>query len=257
MVYHTQGNSLKKNAKLLNSLVDNRKLFFIPISNTIKLNYVRQPRNQEINLICPSRITFTPDIHELEKNYQDINDTDENIKGTDILLRGLEKFISSGGICKLHLYKKGPDIEKAKKLISELNIKKFVIWHKETKLSTLYKTLETADIVCDNFYTAMPGMVTYDSYAIGRPVMTNLGKGNVFPDLTEPLPGFNAGTPEEIKKILFSVLNNNEILNEVGLKSRNYAEKYLSPQIVASKMISKLISLNNFTYNPGFDALFI
>lgn len=211
--------------------VTDERRFMLYFSNTMDLHAQPPMRNENLKILCGSRIVYRPAHHP--------NLSTMDFKGTDVLLKGFAFYCKRGGKGELRLPRKGQDIEAAFALIEELGIAKRLSWLEEMPLSRFYEEMAAADLVCDQFGTSFPGMVTADAYALGRPVMANLRNeifGQRFP---EPLPGFDAKTPEQIADHLIKLENNRELLVGMGIKSRAYAETYLSPDRIAGQLLSK------------------
>ena len=211
-------------------VVDDRRLM-LHFSNTIDLQAQPAPHNEKLVVLCGSRI-----VYRLECNPS-LSAMD--FKGTDVLIRGFAEYCQRGGQGELRLPQKGQDLDAARELIRELGIADRIAWLPEMPLAEFYEEMTKADLICDQFGTSFPGMVTTDAYALGRPVMANLRNeifGQRFP---EPMPGFDAKTPEEIADHLITIENNREHLVEKGMKSRDYAEAYLSPESMARQLLSR------------------
>ena len=59
-------------------------------------------------------------------------------------------------------------------MVGLLGISERVTWLEEMRLSQFYEEMAAADLICDQFGSSFPGMVTTDAFALGRPVMANL-----------------------------------------------------------------------------------
>lgn len=206
-------------------------------SNTIDLQAEPTAKNDTLTILCGSRIVYRPE-HNPALSAMDF-------KGTDILLKGFALYCQRGGKGELRLPRKGQDLQGAIDLISELAITERIHWLDEMSLAQFYEEMIAADLVCDQFGSSFPGMVTTDAYALGRPVMAKLRAdifGQRFP---EPLPGFDAETPEQIADHLVMMEKNRDILVSMSRKSRAYAETYLSPESMAGQFLEKLNGIAN------------
>lgn len=215
---------------------DSRRLM-LSLSNTIDLQAKPMAKNNKLSIFYGSRIVYRPE------DNPALSDID--FKGTDIFLKGFALYCHRGGEGGLRLTLKGQDLQAAIDLISELSITERVQWLKEMPLARFYEEMITADLVCDQFGSSFPGMVTTDAYALSRPVMAKLRPeifSQIFP---EPLPGFNVETPDQIAECLMMIEKNREVLGDMGRISRSYAETYLSPEIMAKKLLEKLESVTN------------
>lgn len=211
-------------------VIDERRLM-LHFSNTIDLQAQPATQNKKLAVLCGSRIVYRPECNPALSAM--------DFKGTDVLIRGFAKYCQQGGEGELRLPQKGQDLDAAIELINDLGIADRIAWLPEMPLAEFYEEMTKADLICDQFGTSFPGMVTTDAYALGRPVMANLRNeifGQRFP---EPMPGFDAKTPAEIADHLMMMEKDKDILAEMGLKSRAYAEAYLSPESMARQLLSR------------------
>jgi len=219
--------------QILDSIgVSDVRRLMLYFSNTIDLQAQPSAINGKLIILCGCRILFQPE-HNPTLSQIDF-------KGTDILIRGFALYCQRGGGGELRLVRKGQDLQGAINLISELAISDRVRWLDEMPLVRFYDEIIAADLVCDQFGSSFPGMVTTDAYALGRPVMAKLRPEIFSQRFPEALPGFNAETSEEIADFLMRMEKNKNILVQMGRKSRTYAEAYLSPKSMAMQLIKKL-----------------
>src|SRR5690606_7509934 len=142
------------------------------------------------------------------------------------LLRGYYQYRKRGGTGKLYLVKKGQDVGAAESLIRDLGITEHIIWIDEMPLRDFYAEMKSADLICDQFGSSFPGMTAADAWAMGKPVLANPRK-EVFEQHTfGPLPGIHVRTPPEIAEAFFRAECDKTFLRELGLKSREFAERY-------------------------------
>lgn len=219
--------------QILDSIgVSDARRLMLHFSNTIDLQAKPPANNTKLTILCGSRIVYRAE-HNPALSAIDF-------KGTDVLLKGFALYCQRGGKGELRLPRKGQDLHAAVDLVSELGIAAQVHWLDEMPLAEFYKEMTDADLVCDQFGSSYPGMVTTDAYAIGRPVMTKLRPEIFSQRFPEPLPGFNAETPEQIANHLMTMEQNRNILADMGRQSRAYAEAYLSPESMAKQLLEKL-----------------
>jgi len=212
--------------------VSDKRRLMLHFSNTIDLKAQPLAENFRLIILCGSRVVYRPD-HNPALSAMDF-------KGTDILLEGFALYCRQGGEGELRLPRKGQDLQAAVDLIAELDIAERVHWLDEMPLVRFYDEMVAADVVCDQFSSSYPGMVTTDAYALGRPVMAKLRPEIFSQRFPEALPGFNAETPEQIAAHLMTMERNPNILVDMGLMSRTYAEAYLSPESMAKQFLEKL-----------------
>ncbi|NKD55218.1 MULTISPECIES: glycosyltransferase family 4 protein [unclassified Haematospirillum] len=211
--------------------VSDERRFMVYLSNTLDLEYQSLPHNERLTIFCGSRIVYRPDQH---PGFSPLD-----FKGTDVLIKGFAQYVKGGGKGLLRLPRKGQDQEAAAELIADLGIGASVEWLDELPLFAYYKEVAAADLVCDQFGTAFPGMVTTDAYAMGRPVMAKLRNEIFAQHFPEPMPGFDASTPEQICQHLTLLDERRDLLEEMGRKSRRYAEQFLAPEVMAEQLLAR------------------
>ncbi|WP_156302224.1 glycosyltransferase [Methylogaea oryzae] len=212
--------------------VTDKKRLDIWFANVDGIDPQPMPNNEKLSVFCGSRVSFRPDCHP-KLSAQDF-------KGTDILLKGFGGYCRLGGQGKLSLIRKGQDVEAACQLIDELGIVDRVCWYDEMPTWQFYENMASADLICDQFSATLPGLVTSDAYALGRPVMANFRNESFSSRFPEVLPGFDVSTADEVADQLITLENNREVLTDMGLRSREYAEKYLSPKSMAASLLERL-----------------
>lgn len=212
--------------------VNDRHRLMLHFSNTIDLQTQPFTQNDKLIILCGSRVVYRPSYNPALSAI--------DFKGTDVLLKGFALYCRRGGNGELRLSRKGQDLQAAIDLIAELAIPERVRWLEEMPLVRFYKEMIAADVVCDQFGSSYPGMVTTDAYALGRPVMAKLRPEIFSQRFPEPLPGFDAETPEQIADHLLQLEQDRGMVAEMGGKSRAYAEAYLSPESMAKQFLDKL-----------------
>jgi glycosyltransferase involved in cell wall biosynthesis len=212
-------------------VTDSRRMM-IHLSDTETLNALPVPENRNLRILNGSRILW--------RQTTDNRYIDMDLKGTDILLKGFALYCHKGGNAELRLFRKGEDVDKAIELIDDLGIADKIIWLDEISLSRFYEEMTSADIICDQFSKSFPGMVTSDAYALGRPVLANFRNEVFSRHYSEPLPGLQAASPEEVCDQLFRAENGREMLKFLGEQSRRFAVTYLSPVRMAEMILNKV-----------------
>lgn len=216
--------------RLLDAIgVDNDRRMMLLLSNVHGLAAQPSSANKDLQVLCGSRIVYRPERNPALSTI--------DFKGTDVLIQGFAAYCQRGGKGELQLPQKGQDIELARSLVHDLGIASRVVWLPEMSLAEFYERMTQADIVCDQFGTSFPGMVTMDAYALGRPVMAKL-RNEVFSEVfTEPLPGFDVHTSEDIAECLLQLDKKRDLLKSMGAASRAYATAHLSPEVMASQLL--------------------
>ena len=186
-------------------------------------------RRKRLILLNGARILWTP------KSLSGCSTQD--LKGTNVLLEGFARFISTGGQAELRLVRKGQDIPEAERLIESLRITDQVVWLPELSSTAFSREIERCDIVCDQFGLSFPGMVTIQAFFAGKPVIANFRRGIAHLNL----PGLNAETPEEVCAQLHFAQANSAKLRELGNESSRFAAQYLTARDAANQLMAIMI----------------
>jgi glycosyltransferase involved in cell wall biosynthesis len=164
---------------------------------------------------------------------------DLDMKGTDILLKGVARFIGKNGpVVQLVLVRKGNDVTATEQLVRDLCLDKIVIWHNEMSQLDVVREYAAADIITDQLSIGMIGMGSFDAMAAGRPVIAN-GKPEIFdPIIGKPSPILQARTDEEVFQQLERLVFSPGLREEVGMQSRRYVEQFFSPENAANVILT-------------------
>lgn len=164
----------------------------------------------------------------------------QDLKGTDVLIEGFALYCRKGGKGSLRFPRKGQDLGAAEALINHKRIADRISWMPECDLAGFHDEIRNADVVCDQFGSSFPGMVTADAYALGRPVLANL-RPEVFAGSTiGALPGLHAETAEQIADHLLALDREPSIAIDLGRECRRFAEQTLAPKVVADRLLKRL-----------------
>ena len=226
--------------ELLDSIgiADSRRMM-IYISDTINLQFCPPRDNKSLRIFNGARVAW--------QQSPDRAFGQQDLKGTDVLLQGFAMYCQHGGQGELRMVRKGHDVERAGELCIQLGIDKRVVWLEEMGLHQYDDEVRSSDLVCDQFGQSFPGMVTTRAYALGRPVLANLRNEIFSGNLPEPLPGFQAETPEEVAEHLLHLDSDSKAIQAMGTRSRQYAEKYMSPEAMAEQVLTR----SGFNYGGG------
>lgn len=219
--------------ELLDSIgVQDRNRLHVHISNVDVLAPKPISQNSELTILSGCRIVYRRDCNPAL--------ADMDFKGTDILLRGFAQYCQKGGRGELRLIRKGQDVEAARTLAENLGIDSRIVWLDEMTTHDFHRAMEAADLICDQLGTALPGLVTTDAYALGRPVMGSLRNDILAEVYPEPFPGFDVGTEEDVADALLKCEADRQLLSEMGHRGREYADRYLGPRRNAERILEQI-----------------
>ncbi|MDA8220383.1 glycosyltransferase family 1 protein [Desulfosporosinus sp.] len=97
-------------------------------------------------------------------------------------------------------------------------------------------TYQQADLIIDQILIGSYGLLTVEAMAMGKPVVCWISEymKDKYP---RELPLLIAN-PDTITDVLRNVLNNQDMLPDLGLRGRVYAEQYHDANVVAEKLVS-------------------
>lgn len=207
--------------------VTDAQRMMIHLSDTLRISQQPMPGNRELKIFCGSRVVWKQNA---AKSYVAMD-----MKGTDVLIDGFALYCNQGGMGTLHLPRKGSDLDDAVARIAKLGIELRVKWYGNMPLQQFEQELISADLVCDQFGSSFPGMVTTHAFALGRPVLANFRR-EVMPF---DLPGLHAVTPDDVCDALIFAEKSRSKLEALGQESRRFAERHLSPKAMAKKLLER------------------
>lgn len=161
-------------------------------------------------------------------------------KGTDAMLKGLQMFIThSHRPVQVRLISVGADVESAKRCVNELGLASYVYWHPQLTQTEFLDEMASADVVMENFGSGgCIGMAGRDAIAMGKPLIA-WGRSAMFERaLGEPLPIYEALSPEEICARLEEVAMNDESVAPKVVQSRAFADRWFSARRAAERCVA-------------------
>jgi hypothetical protein len=222
---------IPKGDELLDSIgVSDFNRMMVLLSDTLNLNPCPPQNNTKLRIFNGARVAW--------QQSADNRFSEQDLKGTDVLLNGFAIYCREGGKGELRMVRKGNDVESAIELCERLEIDGRVVWINEMKLHQFNDEVKGADLVCDQFGNSFPGMVTTHAYALGRPVLANLRNECFGKSLAKPLPGFQASTATEVAEHLLRLEVDRKAICTMGKRSRQYAEQHMSPTSMAEQVLA-------------------
>lgn len=206
--------------------VNGDRRFFSWMSDPAYFSPAPSPGNEKVRVLNLARLTW--------KNPGEREFTIDH-KATDVLLRGLARFIGrhpSIGL-DIRLVRKGLQVSDAETLIDALGLKPQVTWIQEMTQDEVLEECRRADIVCDQLGLSVVGMGGLDAMAVGRPLIANARPEVMRHHLPEP-PICHAATADEVADQLERLVMSREERERVGRESRAYIEQHCSADAAAA-----------------------
>ena len=166
-----------------------------------------------------------------------------DFKGTDVMLAGLRDFAKrTRRNLIIHMIRIGSDLAEAERRIFYFGLARYVHWHDELTQMQFLVEMRNADVVLENFgMDSCLGMAGRDAIAMGKPVIA-WGNSKIFENvLGEPLPIYEAISPDQICAYLEEIAENAEAVAERSAETRAYAERWFSA-VRAAKFCVEVLS---------------
>jgi glycosyltransferase involved in cell wall biosynthesis len=158
-------------------------------------------------------------------------------KGNDHIINGLGEFYRNYKDIEIHFVEKGPDVNEAKRLVSENGLQGVVKWHKEMKFTELLSLYRRADICFDQVGRHWIGAIGAYALWLGKPLIANdaLPVRIGFWPIENPV--CSAASANDVCEQLL-LLSSKDKRKEISNASRAFAEEYFSPKKVVVDLIS-------------------
>jgi len=111
----------------------------------------------------------------------------------------------------------------------------FVLLHDISRERVL-EIMQKADIILDQIIVGGYGMAAIEGMSFGKPVMCHLIPEVFGAGLPDECPIVNTN-PDNLKEQLIKLIRNPVLRNEIGIKSRAFAEQFHNVEIVADRML--------------------
>lgn len=195
--------------------------------------FVTPPSRAVVRIFSATRLTW------IDRQAEGLVALD--LKGSDVMLRGLAKFIrESGAPIEIHLVRKGRHVDESIALAAELGLAPHITWHDEMSQIDLLRHFQQADIVLEQFGSSVVGIAGLDAMATGRPLIAH-GRPEIFePLIGETSPICQARTSEEIVNQLKRLVPSPAERARVGAASRRYVELHFSADSAAAACLARM-----------------
>ena len=105
-------------------------------------------------------------------------------------------------------------------------------------IDELYKEIEQADILIDQMLVGFYGVLSTEAMAMDKPVICYI-RPDIWGKIGSYCPVINAN-PDNLEAVLENLLKNPESLKDIGIKSREYVEKYHDAKVIAKQYLEIL-----------------
>jgi glycosyltransferase involved in cell wall biosynthesis len=205
---------------------------FVYLADTHRISPAPPPANPVLRILNGARLNW---VRPMPPGF-----SEQDAKGTDVLLHGFARFLADGGRAELRLVEKGLHTAETRALVESLGIGHAVVWLPEMDLRSFRAEMAAADVVCDQLSTSFPGMVALDAMALGRPVLANFRPDILGPAYADPWPVCDASDAAGVHRALAGLAGAPAECAALGERARAFAEKWLSPEANARRCLERL-----------------
>ncbi|HET7116021.1 MAG TPA: glycosyltransferase [Hanamia sp.] len=112
----------------------------------------------------------------------------------------------------------------------------FILLHNMSRGKVL-EIMQKADIFIDQIIVGSYGMAAMEAMSFGKPVMCYLMPEVFKAGLSEECPIVNAN-PDNLKEKLIELITNPQMRNDIGVKSRAFAEKFHNVEKISGQLLA-------------------
>lgn len=165
-------------------------------------------------------------------NYTDFKAARNSIKKNDVFIYALIKALRNDINFECVLLERGPDWRIAKEMIKKAGFEKDrrITWKPHLTREELYKEILESDIVVNMFGHGGAGGISFESLALGTPVMQRAHRSYFNLMYKNTAPFIKAESVDEIYKHIQYFSRNREKLIEISLEGRHWADIFINPE---------------------------
>lgn len=167
-----------------------------------------------------------------------------DIKGNDIIIISFSKFLKINPHAILIIINWGKDRERSKELVKSLGIENNVLILEQLSAKELLYYYNICDVVADQFIQPGIGAIGIETLFCEKPLIIKCDENAYHGLYPEPIPLLNASTVAEILEKLKQSMNEKTRF-QLAKNGKEWAEKYLSPNVIARKSVSIYESVLN------------
>lgn len=199
----------------------------ISFADLPKPGHIRKAASsQALRIICGTRHTF--------RDHPGL--TDKENKGTDIIIRGLAKYLKMGRRpLEVHFFEKGLDLREAKQLCQSEGIAAHVTWHAEMPFQEFLRLHQSCHIAFDQVGSHWVGAGMYAMY-LGLPVIANSRREVLDPFWGESSPICHAQDEDGIVEWLLR-LEDEALRQSIGERSHRFALEHFDSTHTAQRIM--------------------
>lgn len=229
--YSSWRGAMPKSDALLDEIgVEPDRRICLPFIDTTRLHPSPLPGGQPLKIFNGARLNW---VEPMPDGF-----SDQDHKGTDVLLRGFARFLQGGGQGSLTLAEKGLHVAETRALARDLGLDPHIVWKQEMSLSDFFSEIAAAHVVCCSLGKSIPGQAGLCGMAAGRPVIADFQ--HYAPHYPEPWPACDARSEDQVAEHLWTLYRRPESRAEIGKKAERFAQKHLSPAGAARTFMAQL-----------------
>ena len=177
-------------------------------------------------------------------------------KGNDRFIRAFARFLREAPReTRLIMLHRGPDRDAAKRLVAELGIEPWVVWHESLERDDLYAAIRESDVVVDQFDVGALGLTALEALQLGRPVLIYVEPNAQRLVFDEVSPVLMAHTEDEILARLHEAADP-ERCAELAESARRWAASRAFASFLPRYLVYTAVATGNETIEFGWNRPF-
>ena len=166
-----------------------------------------------------------------------IADKGFNDKANDVFLRAFAELRNEGCRVGMICCEWGHNIEESKALLAEQGVAEHVAWYPPMGMVQFKRAAIACGLVVDQFKLGSFGGILFKSLALGVACCTYLDEDEICRRFGEPVPCLNARTAADVKRQLLRLLDEPQLLEELGHASRKWIDTHHSWRDTMAKQL--------------------
>lgn len=160
------------------------------------------------------------------------------VKRNDIFLKAFVRAAKNRNDIHLITINRGSDFRRSMQILDAPDVKgKITILPQTIAQKDLPEFYHKVDIVADQFASGSTGMIGQEAMACGKPLIQYVNQNLYDKFYGETPPIISGNTEQEIYDAIIKLANNRELIDNIGMKSREWLLKYHNHERIIKKYV--------------------
>ena len=160
-------------------------------------------------------------------------------KGNDVFINAFISLRKTGHKVGLVCCNWGQNVRQTQALLNQAGCMAYVKWISPLAITPFERMCLASDIVVDQFKLGAFGGVLFKALSVGAPILTYLDEKAVVEQYSQCPPVINCKTETEIRERVEKLINQPELLKEIGANGRSWIEKHHAKEITVNKQVDQ------------------